>query len=1354
MKIRGGVNDRVCRVLTLLLSAVFGLCLQTYAVTQPLNFRHYTIENGMSVNAVYCITQDSKGFMWFGTIDGLNRFDGRNIKQFKASREEQQVDLGNIIYAFCEDGNKQFWIGSDGGLALFDLLTEQFRPFEISTADGTSITSNVTALYADKENKLWIATNGQGVFIYDQSGGSMTQLCHDDSDPQSICSDHIARIYQDSRGVMWLASLASGVSALEVGTGRATNYNLAAPGQKTRTEAIFEDTQGNLWLGNNDRGLVNLNRASGEMTCYLDQNSPDFVRHIRSIVEYAPGILLLASDDGLTFFDTRNKRASTVSASHIDNNGLNDSYLHALYIDRERGLWIASYFGGVNYLSTVNSVNFTNYSYSIVGNSIPGKIVSAFCEDPDGNLWVGTDDAGISFFDTRKRTFTNYKPEKGRNSLSYQNIHALMYNNGKLWIGTYTGGLDIMDVKTKRFTNYQSTSSVRSLCSSSVYAIYQDRLNDIWVGTPIGLNKYNAASDDFERIEPLKGCDITCIAEDNKGNMWVGTFGNGLYRLNVRTGVWREFVVGQSVSANKVSAICVDENERLWVGTTGDGLFSFDYDKEILTPPPYGSAEFASGVIHKIIPDYGYLWISTNRGIMRLNPDKQILKTYNKYDGLPSDQFSPNAGIKTTDGRLWFGGIDGFTCFMPSDLKENKRPPEVTFTNLRIWNREMSSRRDDDARGRYASPLEKAISYTDKLILSHSQSTFSVDFVALSFTAPLKNRYMYRLDGFEKEWNLVGDEPRLSFMNLPSGKYQLQVRASNGDDVWTQEPATLDIVVRPPLWRSLGAYLFYLLVIMSGITYLYYYLIRRTERQHEVNLQRLESSKEKDIYTAKVNFFTNIVHEIRTPLSLIIAPLEAIRKSRGTIESAQEELDVISRNSNRLLKLVNQLMDFRKIEADGFLLKCENYDLVALVKSICSSFESVKNQRINEVNYLLPDHPCMVCVDSDAVEKVISNLFFNAVKFTKNRIEVEVVENRSDGNVELRIKDNGCGISKENLDKIFQPFYQVRETQCSDTIGTGIGLTLALSLTKAMGGELIVHSRINEGAEFIVRLPLLAADCIDLGARTKIVTLEMDPSDGVSMEIPDAKLTLMIVDDNEDLCRFLQKQMQDNYRIILCNDAISALETLKDHHVDLIVCDVMMPGMDGLEFTNIVKNQLETSHIPVLLLTAKANIDAKIEGLESGADVYIEKPFSVDFLSAQISSLIANRDRLRQQFANMPFVSSQTIASSKSDKTLLQRIDEIIERNISESEFSINELAGELCVSRATLFEKVKSVSGLTPNNYIQLKRLKQAACYIESGEYQISEVCYLVGFSSTSYFTKCFKRQFGLLPTEIGRQK
>lgn len=1306
------------------------------------DFRHYTIQEGLSVNAVYSITQDSKGFLWFGTIDGLNRFDGRHIKPYRLTPADEQagVKLGSIIFGLCEDKEQQLWIASDRGVARLDLKTERFLPFDLKNGDADA---RASAVLMDNRGRIWMAIFGQGLYCYTPQTGQVEQFQCDDKKPGTLASNNIRRLYEDAAGVLWISYTDRGIARFDAHKRCFTNYALTP--EPLPNEALFEDSQGNFWVGNDTRGLVRFDRRTGATHFFLTAASPHYARHIRGIAEYAPGVLLVASDNGLTLFDTQTGEARATLTASEGTDGLNDTYLHSLYIDRERGLWVGTYFGGVNYLSLNNNANFINYTYSLTENSIPGRIVSAFCEDPDGNLWVGTDDAGLSHFDRRTQHFTNYRPERGRNSLSYHNIHALRCHDGALWIGTYTGGLDRMDLRTRTFRNYPSSANdSTALCASSVYSLYEDSRGTLWIGTTLGLNRYNPATDNFTRYPALAGCDVTHILEDRRGHLWVATFGNGLFQLNTRTGRWQNFSRATHGLANdKVVTLCLADDERLWVGTDGGGLCRFDYDAGRFVS--YTHADFTSKVIHRIIPDYDYLWISTNKGLLKVHPDQQTVKVYNSYDGLPGDQFTPNAGIKTADGRLWFGTISGFTSFVPRELKENRRVPPVVLTNLSILN-------DDVHPGDAGSPLVASIGYTRELTLSHRQSVFSLEFVALSFTAPIKNKYVYKLEGFDRDWQGVSGEPRVSYMNLPAGTYRFLVRASNGDDVWTPRTELLVLTILPPFWRSLWAYLVYAVLLLTGVTGLFFYLMRRTRRLHRVRLQELEVSKEKELYTAKVNFFTNIVHEIRTPLTLIIGPLEFIMKSRTTVAEAHDELLVIERNSNRLLTLVNQLMDFRKIEAEGFLLKNERQDVTALVRQVCANFAQAGRQCKAEITYHFPDAPCPAQVDAEAVEKIVTNLVMNAVKYTRDRISVDVVRREGTRRIDIRIADNGCGISPESLEKIFQPFYQVRHAQQAATPGTGIGLTLARSLTEAMGGHLLVESTPGEGSTFTVQFPLLPDE------EAMLPDEEVMPPPTTAAiaveETSDPVATLLVIDDNEELRTFLDQHLRTHYRVLLAESGEEALTVLADGRIDLIVSDVMMPGMDGFELSRRVKQTLETSHIPLILLTARAHIDAKIEGLETGADVYIEKPFSVDFLCAQINSLLVNRAKLRQRFVDQPFVSSQTMATSRTDRELLAKLDAAIEKNLAESEFSIDDLAGILCMSRSTLFEKIKNISGLTPNNYIRLTRLKRAAEYLSVGEYQIGEVCYLVGFSSSSYFTKCFKKQFGVLPTEFTGQR
>lgn len=1305
-----------------------------------LNFRYYTIDDGLSVNAVYSITQDSKGFMWFGTINGLNRFDGRHFRVFRPD-DGVRVDLGNVIYGMAEDRQQRLWIASNSGICMLDLKTEQFLPFDVKTATGDSITSRVYAVLEDKAGNIWIGTSNQGLFRYSPTDSVLLQYNHDTTVPHSLCSNGIRRIYEDASGKIWVTSLDNSIGVYDYRNDHFTNYQPTGRMENVRNEAIFEDSQRNLWIGNEKYGLIRMDRATETFTSYLTPGSLQHVRHIRSITEYSPGILLLASDVGLTFFNVQTAEAKTLKADMQDLKGLNDCYLHALFLDNEKGLWIGSYFGGVNYVSLAYN-NFSYYGHSLTGNSIPGKIVSAFCEDPDGNLWIGTDDAGVSFFDVKKQHFTNYKPIKGQNSLSYQNIHALLWDNQKVWIGMYTEGLDVLDLKTGRFRNYRSDDSETSLYSSSVYALYKDKSGTIWVGTTLGLNRYHRDTDNFSRIGILEGQDVTCILEDNRGYLWVSTFGNGVYRMDVRTGKWQNFTCLDGLTTNLVATICLDDNNRLWLGTDGGGICRFDYETDRFVPCIH--VDFTESVIYKILPDYEYLWISTNSGLIKYRPEQNVTQLYTKTDGLQNNQFSPSAGIKTADGRLWFGGINGFNSFYPRELVMNKQAPAVVLTNLKLFNKNISC---NDA----GSPLECALGYTKHLTLNHRQSIFSIEFIALSFTAPLKNKYAYKLDGFEKEWTIVQGDPKASYMNLPAGDYHFRVRASNSDGVWSSDDTVLELKVLPPFWRSQLAYMLYLMLFVSGVIFLYHRLIRRTEKEHHVKIERLKAEKEKELYSAKVNFFTNIIHEIRTPLSLIMGPLASVMKSGKSVDEVHDELAVIERNSNRLLHLVNQLMDFRKIEAEGFLLKLEKQELNDWLRQLCDNFALILKEKKTDFQLKIPEEKSVVNVDAEALTKVVSNLLFNAVKYTKDKIRVELIRHEGLMQVDLRISDNGNGIPEEEREKIFKPFYQMEQTQHSGIEGSGIGLTLAKSLTESMNGSLFLEKEPEGGAVFVVRLPLLS----DEACMVSSVPLgDEEDKEEMIEEITGRIRNILVIDDHEELRAFLYQQLNVFYHILSASGGEQALQLLNENSVDLIISDVMMPGMDGFELCRLVKTDIRTSHIPVILLTAKANIDAKITGLELGADVYIEKPFAMDYLRAQINSLLLNRERLRQRFINMPFITSDTIAVSKADRELLQKMDDAIHENLAESKFTIEDLASILCMSRSTLFEKIKNISGLTPNNYIRLARLKKAAEILAKGQYMINEVCFLVGFSSASYFAKCFKKQFGVLPTDFVDEK
>lgn len=1303
-------------------------------LTMPLSahfFRHYTINDGLSNNAVYSILQDSKGMMWFGTIDGLHSFDGRRIKVWHNAADS--ITLGSIIYAIAEDPSGKLWLASDAGVALFDLHTEEFKPFHAITQSGISIHSCVSDVYVDSHQTMWISTTEQGIFYYDLKNKQLTQL----TAPNQLSSDRIKHVIEDREGLIWMTTLDNGVCCYNRSSKKFRYYK--SP-QILQNLVLFEDSRSNLWLGNAGQGLFLLNRHTGQVEQKIKPSSDKDILQIRSILEWSPGVLLLASDEGLLVYEVSTGKVNQIRSSEHSYGGLNDDYLHSLYLDRERGVWIGTYFGGVNYLSPTSG-NFTCYNRD--NTPIDGKVISAFAKDIHENLWIGTDDAGFFYWNRKTNQFKSYKPQSNNRTPTYRNVHALLPDGDQLYIGMYMGGLDVLDLKTGIFRNYNTDDSPYSLYSSGVYSLYKDKYGELWVGTSQGLNRYNRKRDCFDRIFDVHPADVTCILEDNQGYLWVSSLNKGLFRYDRKKRKWKNYrhVNGETKSLldDKVLTMSLDHNQRLWIGTDGKGMCQYDYESDGFNVVHFFDPSVR--VIFRIIPDHDYLWISTSNGLLKYHPEYQTLKIYNKYDGLQDNQFSPNAGIRMSDGTIYVGGINGFNEFRPAEMVWNNQAPTVVLTDFQLFNKHVNTLTDD-------TPLSASITYTDRLVLKKQHSIFSLEFAALSYSRALKNRYKYKLDGFEKEWTEITGEPRVTYTNLPPGDYTFRVNASNGDGVWSDNGIVLPIEVLPPFWLSWPFILFYVLVFIGLIFYLFY---RMRSQQHK-ELAYMAAEKDKELYHAKIDFFTHIVHEIRTPLTLILAPLDyVIRATDKRVQDVMPQLNVIERNGKRLLTLVNQLMDFRKMEEGGMEIHCRTTNISRLLEEICRQFMLSAELKQIHIELILPENPCCVNIDPEAFTKIVSNLLSNALKFTSDFIQVKLDYREAECLAELRVTDNGPGISAEDREEIFKPFYQVTENRPTDCIGTGIGLLLVKRLVDLLKGELVLESGVGVGSTFLIRWATTTSYtelCV------KETNLSTEPCiDSFVTENEKNRRNILVVDDNLDLQHFLLDLLSQTYDVFCASDGEEALDILMKQTVDLVISDVMMPRMDGFELCRRIKNDLSISHIPVLLLTAKVTSEDKVEGFEIGADVYVDKPFSADVLMMQVNSLLTNRERIRNNCLHLPTTSLTLVANTKVDENFIKRMTDLIEKNLTNSEFTVEVLAQEMCMGRSNFFAKVKGISKMTPNDYIRLIRLKRAAELFMSGQVCISDVCFQVGFSSPSYFSKCFHEQFGVLPTDFLKQ-
>ncbi|MDR2497630.1 MAG: response regulator [Tannerellaceae bacterium] len=1336
---------------TFILFVIQMVCCENAVYAEFFSFRHYEVQDGLPSNTVRSLTQDSRGFMWFGTDNGLSRFDGYVFKNFKPVQGDS-TSLGNrYIYAIYEDSHQILWIGTDDGIYLYNPELEQFSFFSKLTGNGVTIKSHINSIQEDNDHNLWFSSLSQGVFFYHREKDVLHNYVHDPDNPNSLASDMILALYIDHRNNVWAApKRKSGVlNRFERTSNQFVPLHVRINDQDLTDFGVYamtEDSDHNFWLGTWNHGLCKLDKNTGKIESFLRPGTTNAISHIHEIMEYQAGILLVGSDDGLAIFNTRTHENELMTSSELKSSTLSDKFVYPIFKDGEGGLWVGTYYGGVNYAPPLKG-NITGYSHSKYKNSVSGNIVSCFTEDTFGHIWIGSDDGGLSHFDPEKKTFVNYMPDRNRNSLSYHNIHALCLEGDKLWIGTYSGGLNVLNLKTKRFQHYHSTANdPYSLYSSSIYSIYKDSDGEIWLGTMEGICMYNRENDNFLRIKAIRAT-VADIVGDTDGCLWFATWGMGIFCYDKNGQTWHQYLHNPddttSIPHNQVNTLHIDAENKLWIGTD-NGLAVHDKKSNTFSTIPL-NAEYSNICYIRNIREE--LWIATSRGLINYVLSDGSFKCFYKSDGLQSDQFSINSGLLSSSGELYLGTTKGFNIIKPENIAENEYIPPVYITNFQIFNKSLKF----ENRG----VQQKSAICTKTIELSHKENVFSIEYVALSYKTPAKNQYKYWLEGFDKNWNEVGSQRRATYMNLPAGKYFFHVKGSNNNEIWNEQGVSLAVIIYPPFWRTTMAYVFYVLFIIAALALFIYQIQRKSEKEHKIRMQQLQAEKDRELHEAKINFFTFVAHEIRTPVSLIIGPLEIIMDNiRSLPDAVQDSLPIINRNSQRLLSLVNQLLDFRKAEDKAFSINFSYQNLYDLLHSLYIRFKPLAEQ--NNITLLLeiekPDVGAIV--DAEALTKIVSNLLTNAIKHAQSRIIVSCV---CEGEyVTIKVTDDGPGIQLQEQKNIFLPFYQIAQGRKP---GTGLGLSLVKLLVDAHHGMVEVESVPGKQTAFIVTLPKHQNVATEnppngLSLSHDIIPHEQDSRDTRTNIVEEHKASLLIVEDSSDMLMFLSDSLRFYYKVLEAKNGKDALEMLKKYRIDIIVSDIMMPEMNGIEFTREMKNNIELSHIPVILLTAKTDTATKLESMHTGADAYIEKPFSLKLLQAQIENLLKSRMELRKKFSEMPFIPLNSVAGNKSDKQFLDKMNHLIENNIANPDFSVDILAGQLCISRSGLFTKMKSLTGMTPNELIQLIRLKKAAELLAGKELRINEICYKVGFNNPSYFSKCFQKRFGMLPKDFANAK
>ena len=1294
-------------------------------------FRHFSVEDGLSSNSVRAIMQDKYGFMWLGTDDGLNRYDGTTIKVYNLNPQGSNDYISSLY-----DTTDNIWVGTEGGVYIFDYETESFELFKVLTAQGDSIKSNVNHIAEDRDGNLWFSTVGQGIFKYNISKHYLEHYEFKDA------NGLMASVLVDSENQIWAVTNwgSPTVSKLNKAENKFEPFPITyeAGQYDSNSLVMLEDSEHALWLGTWECGLQKIDRYTGKAITYLHPSEGKGATHIHSLMEYAPHQLLIGSDDGLLLFNTLTCEHQLFTEDETTPYSLSNRFVYPIVKDREGGIWVGTYYGGVNYLSP-NTGQFECFAHSRFYNSVNGTVIGRFCEDSSGYIWIASDDGGLSRFAPKDKQFTHYMPDEHRNSLSYHNVHALCMDDDDLWIGTYTGGVNVLNTKTGTFRVYTTKGGdLTTLDGTSSYAIFRDREKRIWVTSMAGINLYNREEDNFIRVKDLESLTID-IDQDADGNIWFSTQGKGLFKYNPDKKTWKNYVYSNTPGAlvnDQVNCVLIDGNGNMWVGTM-NGLCKYDAGEDRFEAIPL---DIPSRNICGIVEDQHVLWLTTTKGLVRYAPGESC-QVFTRSDGLQSEQFLPNAALKASDGKIYVGSVNGFNAFYPYQIKMNKVLPPVVITGLEIFNKEI---RIGDKK------LPKALNWMAELDLSYKDHVFSLLYASLSYCTPEKNQYAYKLEGFDKDWNYVGSQNKATYTNLPAGTYVFKVKATNNDGIWSNQEASLKITIHPPFYWSTASKILYFIWVCIALTFFIRFLLKRTEKKHTAEINQLNVSKEKEVHEAKIKFFTMIAHEIRTPVSLIIGPLEKIMKSSIPMPAVlRDDLNIIDRNSQRLLFLVNQLLDFRKVEQEGITMRYASQNIRQLLQAVCERFKPFITQHGAHLEVEYPDADFTAMVDSEAITKMISNLLTNASKYTKDKVVLSCIVQPEQHTFVVKVTDNGIGISKEDRKRIFKPFFQAMDNKP----GTGIGLSIVKSIVESHNGCIEVESEINKGSSFIVTLPIEQVGAEVQEGEAGVLN-PVIPEDILSETLPvmssKNKPLMLIVDDNEEMLNFLSSSFSAQYSILTAEDGMEALEKLKEHEVTLIVSDWMMPRMDGVEFCKALRADQSISHIPFILLTAKTDTNSKIEGMDCGADAYIEKPFSVQYLEACIKNLLDLRNLLRQKFSKMPLVPLNSIANNSMDNKFLTRINEIIEQNFSNSELSVDFLAEELCISRSGLFAKIKTLANVTPNELIQIVRLKKAAALLSENKYRINEICYMVGFNNPSYFAKCFQKQFGIKPGEV----
>ncbi len=1275
-----------------------------------------------------------------------------NSRLLKKNNEisKNSISGNELNKVYADKFDNIIWIATQReGLNAFDCETETFKFYKNDPQKSSSIiTNDITDITNALDGNLWISTYHKGVEYYDKK--TETFIHYNKSTVPGWISDNVWSVKEDKKGFLYIGHVSSGLSILSLSNKQIINFRYEPNNPQSlpdnEVKCIFIDKTDNIWVGtNNGLALFNAERKTFTVFKHEFNRSESLIANsIYSITQMSDGRLWIGTEaGGVSILDMHKNIFSTpkdVSFKNIscrdDESGFSNQTIRSIFQDSFGNMWFGTYGGGVNFIS--NQTPFFNiWEYSPqtdVINSLNNKTAWGICSDNQNALWIGTDGGGINLFVNGKRAdvFRKESDDLTDNAV----LAAIKDSQGNLWFGTFGGGLNFYDSHKKAFKQLKLFNNIRE-----IRCFYEDNENNMWIGSNRGLYRYNLLTKQIRlytsQTSELSEELVRSICKDNKGNIWIGFFGQGLSVFDSNFKRLSEYNTKNRFPSNTVNYIYQDSKGKMWVGT-GEGLVSFSTSssKYVIYNEKNG---LANSHIRAVVEDGQHnIWMSTNGGISRFIHEQKKFYNYDHFDGIPIGNFMSGSVTKTADGTIFFGSQNGVCYFNPTLVPTKIELSPTVITEFKVYNSQVG-----------LTDNEISIPVTPVVELSNNQNTFNITFNVLNYSLSHLVEYAYMLSGSENVWYNTQGENSVTFRNIPPGTYDLMIKSRIKNQEWSKDISTVKIVINPPLWLTWWAKLLYAILILIIVLYIIRFYKRKLNLENTLILEKKNHQQEHDLNNERLRFFTNITHELRTPLTLILGPLEDLIRDNSLSENHGNKISVIYKSATRLLNLINQILEFRKTETQNKKLCVSKNNLAELIQEVGMKYTELNtNKAIVFHVFTETQHP-YVYFDSDIITSIVDNLLSNAFKYTeKGTISLilrDVNEQQLDY-LEIEVKDTGRGISAESLPKIFNRYYQAeREFQAS---GTGIGLALVQNLVSIHQGVIFVKSELGEGSSFRFRILLDNTYPDALHEESKSSIFEEKE---IVEPIDDNKQIVLVVEDNEDIRNYISDSLSKYHKVYTANNGKKGLEKALAHIPDIIVSDIMMPEMDGVELCKILKSDMRTCHIPIILLTAKDTIQDRTEGYTIGVESYIAKPFSASLLQSRIFNLLESRRKTSELLTKNALIKNTAIIDSlsKLDQQFIEEITSIIEHDLNSDKIDVTFISEKIFMSHSTLYRKIKALSGMNINEFIRKIRIRNAEQLLLTGKYSISEISYMVGINSITYFRQCFKEEYGLAPSE-----